>query len=163
MRFELKHTFDCTPEELWAITDDPSFEARVAEVSDATREIVELREDDGVRYKKVRITVNRDLPPPMRKAIGADHISYDQKTTRKLDSNRLEWSISPMVLQGRFKGEGTTRVRAIGNSCERVIAGELTIRVPIIGPKMEKKLVDDVSASYDRAAGVIREMLAERG
>lgn len=163
MRFDLEHSFACTPEELWAITDDPDFELRLAEVSDSTRELVEASDEGGVRYRKLRITVDRELPAPMKKAIGADRISYDQVTRRKLGSNELTWSISPMVLRDRFKGEGTTKVRSVGDGCRRVISGELSIRVPLLGPKMEQRLVDDVSASYDRAAALIRTMLVERG
>lgn len=160
MRFSLKHTFDCTAETLWSITEDPDFERRLGEASDSTREVIETRDDHGTRYALKRITLQRDLPGAMKKALGGDHIVYEQETWR--DGDNLKWKISPQVLQDRFHGEGTTRVRAMGDKCERLIAGELTIRVPLIGKKMEQRLVSDVSASYERAADIIRDMLSER-
>ena len=162
MRFELKHTFDCDAETLWSITEDPEFEERLGEASASTRETVELTVTDSERYARKRITVDRDLPPAMQKVIGGEKIAYDQETWRALPGNKLRWSISPNVLRGRFVGEGTTRVRDIGGRCERIISGDLQVKVPIVGRKMEKRLVDDVSASYERAAAIVREMLAER-
>ncbi len=162
MRFQLKHTFDCDAATLWSITEDPAFEAQLAEASESTRELIETNDDGGTRYALKRITLQRDLPGAMKKVIGGEHIVYDQETWRELDGDKLRWKISPRVLGDRFVGEGTTRVRETATGCERMISGELTVRVPIIGGKMEKRLVDDVSASYERAAQIISKMLAER-
>ena len=161
MRFELKHTFDCDPETLWAITDDEAFEERVAEISDSTRVTVQANDDNGVRYRLRRITLQRDLPAAIKKVLGGDRIQYDQETWRPLNENKLRWKITPMVLGDRFTGEGTTRVVATASGCQRIITGDLTVRVPLIGSTMEKRLVDDVCASYERAADIIREMLAQ--
>lgn len=160
MRFQLKHRFDCDAATLWSITEDPEFERRLGEASASTRELVEQRDDDGTRYVRRRITLQRDLPGPMKKVIGGDRITYDQETWRTGD--KLVWKIAPQVLGDRFSGEGTTKVRSVTDGCERIIAGDLTVRVPLIGGKMEKRLVDDVSSSYERAAQIIRDMLAER-
>lgn len=162
MRFRLAHRFDCTPTELWSITDDEAFEQRLGKASDSKREKVEDDVTDGVRVVRRRITLQRELPGPMRRVVGSNSISYDQITRRAEGANTLEWEIEPMVLQGRFVGRGTTRVVETATGCERIIEGELTIKVPIVGAKMEKRLVDDVSASYEQAAGIIREMLAAR-
>lgn len=162
MRFRLSHHFDCAPEELWSITDDEVFEQRLGEASGSKRDKVADSMDGGVRVVRRRITLQRDLPGAMRKVIGTDNISYDQITRRRMGENELTWEIEPMVLQGRFVGRGTTRVVAAGAGCERIIEGELSIRVPIVGSKMEKRLVDDVSASYERAAEIVRDMLRER-
>lgn len=159
MKFELRHAFDCTPERLWEITDSDAFEARLAEATNATRELVERSETGGETYVRRRIAVKRDLPAAMVKVLGTDGIAYDQETRRKAGSNVLRWSIKPMVLQGRFSGEGETEVRPTPGGCERIIRGELVIRVPLVGGQMEKKLVDDVQASYTRAAELIRELL----
>ncbi len=163
MRFELKHTFTCDAATLWSITEDPEFERRLGELSQSTREIIELRDEAGERYALKRITLQRELPGAMKKVIGGEQITYDQETWRPTDGNKLRWKISPKVLAGRFVGEGTTRVREVGEKCERIISGDLQVNVPIVGRKMEKRLVADVSASYERAAGLLQQMLAERG
>lgn len=161
MRFEIRHSFPCTPEALWEIVDAPEFEERVGAITDTRRETVVATDDDGVRVRRLKVSLKRDLPAPMRKVLGGDTISYDQETRRKLGTNELTWEITPMVLRDRFVGRGTTKVRATSSGCERVITGELTIKVPFVGGAMEERLISDVRVSYDRAADLVREMLSE--
>jgi hypothetical protein len=160
MRFSLRHSFACTPDQLWALTEDPAFEQELAQATSTTRELVEDTTRAGVRVRRIRITAHREIPAVMQKAIGSDRISYEQRTERPTDGQGpLRWSIHPTVLQGRFRAEGVTRVVVTPQGCDRVIEGEIEIRVPLVGSTMEKKLVDDVQASYTRAAEVIRRRL----
>jgi hypothetical protein len=162
MRFELRHRFNCDPDTLWSITESDEFEKRLAAASTSTRELVERTEKNGEVFICRRIVAKRTLPAPMQKAIGSEHIGWDQHTWRKVGTNVLRWKIVPMVIRDRFSGEGTTTLRPTGDGCERVINGELTIRIPLIGGAMEKKLVEDVSASYEHAARIASEILRER-
>lgn len=162
MRFELRHRFSCDPETLWALIEEPEFDSRLAQASTSTREVVERRQQGDELFVKRRITARRTLPLPMQKVIGGEHLGWDQETRRKVGGEVLRWKIIPMVIRDRFTGEGTTIVRAVPGGCERVIAGDLTIKVPLLGAQMEKKLVEDVSASYEQAARIATQMLAER-
>ena len=79
---------------------------------------------------------------------------------RKLGAEVMTWRIIPHVLQDRFKGSGTTTVRATAGGCERIITGDFTVSIPLMGGKLEAQLVEVISAGYDKGAGVLREMLA---
>lgn len=162
MRFELRHRFDCTPDTLWSITESDDFERRLSAASNSRRELVERTEKNGEIFICRRIIANRELPAPMKKAIGSEHIGWDQHTWRKVGGNQLRWKIVPMVIRDRFSGDGTTTVIPSPTGCERIIAGDVTIRIPLLGGTMEKRLVDDVSASYEAAARIINEILRER-
>jgi hypothetical protein len=163
MRFEVRSELPCSPEEVWAILESPEYDARMARESTSTREIVERRHEGGVLYTRRRISLSREIPGPMKKVIGSDRITYDQENWLPDGGDTLRWKITPMMGADRFHGEGTTRVVPTQGGSERIIHGELQIRVPLLGGKMEKKLVDDVVASYEKAAVIIRQILAERG
>ena len=68
----------------------------------------------------------------------------------------------PMVLAKQFTGNGTTTVRAAEGGSERLIEGELVVRVPVLGKQMEAKLVESVEKSYAQAAELALTMLRER-
>jgi len=159
MKFELRHTFACTPERLWEITEAPDFDRRLAAVSQSERELVEDTMRGTQRFMRRRITARRELPAAMKKVTGTEHIAWDQLTWRQPGSNDLRWEIVPMLLKDRFSGSGTTRVIVTAQGCERIIAGDITIRVPLLGSTMEKRIVDDVRESYEKAAAVVREVL----
>lgn len=162
MKLDLVHHFECTPEELWAVTESDEFEEHLASASTSKRETLEDTTAGGVRTTRRKITAKRSLPGPIKKVLGSDQISYQQVTTRRAGDNTLRWVIEPEVLKGRFEGSGETIVEATADGCQRRIVGELNIRVPLVGKKMEAQLVADVTRSYERAAELIRRMLAER-
>jgi hypothetical protein len=161
MHFEIKHRFECEPARLWALIDSAEFDRRLAQESGTGREVIERREVAGESYVKRRITKKSELPAAMKKVVGTDRITYDQESWHKPGTETLRWKIAPQVLVDRFSGSGTTILRATPNGCERIIRGDLTIRVPLLGATMEKKLVEDVSASYDLAARIAVKMLSE--
>lgn len=162
MKFEIKHTFSCSPDALWALFEDATYEAKLAAASGAAREVLERKVEGGVEVVRRKITAKRTLPGPMAKIIGSEEIAYEQETRRPAGSDTMTWRILPHVLQDRFKGSGTTVVRATPGGCERIITGELVISIPLMGGKMEAKLVEDISAGYEKGAGVLRELLASQ-
>ena len=146
-----------------SVLDDPTFDTRMAAQTGVVREILERREDASETYVRSRVVINKEVPAMMAKAIGADRISYEQESRRAVGSFTNAWNIIPMVLASKFEGSGSTTVRAIAEGCERVIEGELVVRVPIVGKQMEAKLVESIEQSYNRAGTLAAEMLAERG
>jgi hypothetical protein len=146
-----------------SVFDDPTFDVRMAAQTGVVREVLERREDAGETYVRFRVLINKEVPAVMAKAIGADRISYDQESRRAAGSFTIAWNIIPMVLAKKFDGSGSTTIRATAGGCERVIEGDLVVRVPIIGKQMEAKLVESIEESYNRAAVLAGEMLAERG
>jgi hypothetical protein len=162
MKFDMRHEFPCPPDLIWELLDDPEFDRRLAAATQAKRVTVENRMDGKQRYIRRSITAKRTLPAPMAKMIGSDEIGWDQETWHEPGTERMRWKITPRVLQGRMTGEGTTIVRATPRGCERVISGDLTVKVALIGGPMEKKLVEDVQQSYENAARILRELIAER-
>lgn len=159
----MAHRFTCSPEQLMSVLDDPSFDVRMAAQTGVVREVLERREDAGGSYVRFRVVANKEIPAVMAKAIGADRISYEQESRRATGTFKIDWTIIPMVLASKFQGSGSTTVRATADGCERVIEGDLVVRVPILGKQMEAKLVESIEDSYNRAAVLAGEMLRERG
>lgn len=161
MRFSMTHRFDCTPEQLWDIFESRRFDERLEEVSGVRREVLEEREEDGVIHKKLRCISLKELPGMMKKALGTEHLEFEQTNRLDRSQNILEWDVVTPFLTDRVDAGGTTRVKADGKGCARTIDGEISIQLPLVGKKMEKKLADNLRESYEKAAEIAREMLAE--
>lgn len=162
MKLKLEHAFACTPEEYWDIVADHTVDEQMAHASDGTYELLSESDANGVLTRRQRIVMNRELPSAMKKAIGTDKIGYELETKVQRSANRADWTITPLVLPDRVKGAGIVHVTATPSGCVRVIDGELTVKVPLIGKMMEERLVNDVSASYDRGAEIIRQHIGKR-
>lgn len=156
MRLHLEHDFDCSADRYWEVAEGGEIEDELAAAGGATHEELDRRSDERETYVRKRITAKRDIPAAMKKVLGTDSISYEMEVWRDKATNKGRWKITPMVLQGRFEGGGTVEFRERPGGVTRVISGDLSVKVPLIGKKMEQRLVDDVSASYERTTAVIR-------
>ncbi len=164
MKFAMTHHFDCTPEELWEIFESREFDVRLEEETAVRREVLEESTDDnGVVNKKLRCISLKEMPGVMKKAIGSDHLEFEQTNELDLKESILKWEVVTPFLTDRVEAGGTTRVdEAEGGGCTRNIQGEINIKLPLVGKKMEKKLSENLSESYEKAAGIARAMIAER-
>lgn len=161
MKLKLEHRFECTPAEYWSIVADHEVDLEMAKSSDGEYELLSETEANGITTRRQRFIMNRELPAAMLKVLQTDRIGYELETRLDLQHHRSEWTITPMVLPDRVTGSGVVVVTATKDGCLRIIEGDLTVRVPLIGRKMEERLISDVSASYERAAVIIRRRITE--
>lgn len=163
MKFKLEHHFDCSPEQYWAIVRNHEVDEEMARASNGEYELLSETEEGDVLTRRQQIVMKRDLPKPMLKVLGTDNIGYVLETRVNHAHSRSEWTITPLVLPDRVTGAGTAVVTATTGGCRRIIEGDLTVRVPLLGRKMEERLVSDVSESYDRGAKIIARRITELG
>lgn len=156
MKLKLEHRFECSPEQYWAIVGDHEVDLEMAKASDGEYELLFEETVDEVTTRRQRLIMNRELPSAMVKVLGTNRIGYELETRIDHKASRSEWTITPLVLPDRVSGAGVAVVTATKDGCLRVIEGDLTVRVPLIGRKMEERLVADVAGSYDRGAEIIR-------
>lgn len=160
MKLKLEHRFECTPEQYWEIVADHEVDLEMAAASDGEYELLFEHDEDGITTRRQRIIMNRELPAAMTKVLGSDRIGYELETRIDNKASRSEWTITPLVLPDRISGAGVAVVTATKDGCLRIIEGDLKVRVPILGKKMEERLVADVSKSYDRSAEIIHQRAA---
>lgn len=162
MRFSMSHHFDCTPQELWDIFESREFDDRLEEETGVRREVLDERSVDGIIHKKLKCISLKELPAVMKKALGTDHLEFEQTNELDREASVLKWDVVTPFLTDRVDAGGKTRVEPSGEGCTRTIEGEITIRLPLVGKKMEKKLSENLRDSYEKAATIAREMLKAR-
>lgn len=161
MKLKLEHRFACTPDQYWDIVGNHEVDREMAAASNGEYTLLFEREEGDVFVRRQRLVMKRELPAAMVKVLGTQHIGYELETRINRQLSRANWTITPLVLPDRVQGAGVAVVTATKDGCLRVIEGDLTVRVPLIGRKMEERLVADVSDSYDRGAEIIRRRIAQ--
>lgn len=163
MKFTMTHTFDCPAELLWEIFDDPEFDRRLEAATGVRREVLESGTEGDVETKLLRCISLKEMPAMMAKALGTESFEFEQSNALDRKKGELVWKVKPAVLADRIDAQGVTRVRPGGPGCVRTIEGEITIRIPLVGKKMEGKLSENIKSSYEEAARIAGEMVKERG
>lgn len=161
MKIHFRHAFDCRPDQLWKILDDPAFDQRLERVSNVRR-IQTFREDDGEVMRTVHECVSlHELPAYAARALGSKRLVYDQHNTLTRSTNEMRWGIVPRMLTDRIEAGGVTRIFEEGDKTIREVHGEIVVSVPLIGRRLEKLLKGKVETSYENAAGAMRQYLQE--
>ncbi|MBA2663550.1 MAG: DUF2505 domain-containing protein [Bradymonadaceae bacterium] len=156
----MSHEFSCEPPALWDIFfGHDEFERRLEQLTDVRREVQHHELKDGVEFSLVRCSSKRELPAPMAKALGMKSFVFDQENRLDRDKNLLHWKVILGRMSERVKAEGTTSVRATATGCVRTIEGNIEVKIPFIGGKMEEKVAQSVQDSYAKAAEIARELL----
>lgn len=157
MHFEFRHRFPVSADALWALLRDDAYQDEANQEANVRKDVLEEREDLGVRFKRIRVFPQRALPPAMARALGTDSLSYVQEQRWRDDKKLMNWVVIPDVMASRVHCKGDYRISDRGRGeCERLITGEIRISVPVVGSRMEKKTVEDLRGSYDATAVLMR-------
>lgn len=161
-KLNITHTFSCTPDAYWAMYWDTAYDDLVNESAAVTRTLVSDRTDpEGVRHQVVQSTPDRTLPPALARVVGAQQISYRATTTYYPKRGLVVWRIEPSILPSKIVAQGEIRVVPHKDGCQRRVVGEIVVKVRFVGGLIESAIVDDVTASYTRAAAVATRWLAK--
>lgn len=162
MKLHLRHTFPGTCDLYWQAYHDEGLDRAMSEASTSRREVLSRRSEGGVTTLTQRFHVDVDLPGPVRRLIGSDQLSYDQTSVIDEPNNLIRWEVTPPVQQDRVTARGTVTIRQAGGEVERVIDGEVSVRVPLVGGQIEKAIVSAIEDGYSKAAHIQRAWMAER-
>lgn len=163
MRFRIEDEFDTDPGTYWEVFWDERFnEEQAARLRLRERQVTERVEDDSSLRRVVRVVPERDLPAAMRRVVpgGLAYTEHDHWDKR---SGVLRIRVEFPGLGDRFRLDSTYRLTPLGpGRLRREYAGEIEVRVPLIGGQIEKLVVADMERSYAQAAALMREWLARR-
>ncbi len=161
MRFTVTDEFACTPERLWELLEDGEFIKRLEERTEQRRELIEEEIDDGVCHRRIRWVSQRDIPGVMKKALGIDRLEYEHDQRIDRSEGTMHWEVTTPFVPRRVEVTGTTRVEPTDEGCRRMVEGQVQIRLPLMGKKMEQKLAGRLGDAERAAASIVREMLNE--
>ncbi len=162
MKLLVRHTFPCSLDVFWQMFWDEEYDRLVGEAAGVTREMLWDREEGDRRRWRMRFTPAQELPSLVAKAIGTPKLVYEQESLLDAD-RRLHWEVFPAVVPDKVTAKGTMVARAAGAGIERVVEGEVTVRIPIVGSRIERAIHQSVLDSYERTYDVSMRWLKARG
>jgi hypothetical protein len=155
MEFSVVQRFRCSPAEYWSRSTGPEFEKALAAASEVELQALEPRGS----VQRARVTQIGELPAVAQKALGARRFCYVQEVEANDAAFSTRWSIVPEVMADRVTCDGTTEIRATAGGCERVVRGNISVRIPLVGGSIERFIGETVERGYQQAEPVIRQFV----
>lgn len=149
--FRLEHEFPKIPlEKFIAHLNDPKLNEMLEKGLDFTaRKLTKCTEKpDSIEWQFV-IEKSGEVPAAIEKVIKGTTISWveDSKLIKK--ENCIYWQITPKNSPLKFSGEGVWKLSAHKNGCKRVIEGNITVSIPLIGKMIEAFIANQMKESFE--------------
>lgn len=101
-----------------------------------------------------------DLPKEAARFIDPDDVAWTEETTWDLSASSAEVAFRPDQAAGLLKASATAVLTQDGDDVVRTIRGELKVRIPLIGHKVEPVIVDGIGEHLEEEAAAVAARLA---
>ena len=151
MRFRHELSYDAPPEQVFAMLADPEFRRASCAAMEVISAAVQLERDgDGFALVIDQQQNTKDLPAFARTFAGESTQAIQRETWRSPTHGELSIE-SP----GKpASATGSIRLEPAGGGTTEVVELDITVKVPLIGGKLEKLLAEKVAAGMDVEHGV---------
>jgi hypothetical protein len=165
MEYRIEDTFDVSAERYWEIFFSDEYNAGLWPALDIKRELLVFdRQGEGPSlriHREQRLTPQREVPGFIKKLVSGA-ITYVEKNDFVAADNAMRTVTIPGFAADRITTTGIYRLEPLGDArCKRIWEGVCECRIPLVGGKVEKQLVEEVRESYRRAADFTRKWIAE--
>lgn len=162
MKFELIHHFDADidPFVKAVYFDDALNQALSSMKNISKREVKEITDGPEKAHRVMFIEVAAAIPKEARRFVG-ERLGWNEVSTLDKKTNVITWQIEPQVklpidCQGKYEmvAEGKGKVR-------RIITGEVKVKLPLVGKKLESFIVNQLVESFEEEEVLVKKFLRE--
>lgn len=142
MRFELTQRYRSSAAEVTAAYADPGlYPTLVGLPKLGGIEVLDHGEVGRTAELRIRFRFTGHLPGAVTAVIDPERLTWVQESTHDLDAGTTTFRLVPDHYPDRLKASGRFTVGADGDGSQRVVAGELKVRAPLVGGKVEQAIV----------------------
>lgn len=167
MRFRVEQRFPVPLDTVEAALVDPGFLDRLGLLPAlGAPELLSQEVDGHVVRQRVRYHFTGDLSPAVTAVVDPARLTWVEDTTFDRGHHRGEHRIVPDHYASRLQSSYTTRLQpdgAAGDATLRSTEGEVRVRFPLVGAKVEKAIVGGLTDHAGLETEVLLQWLAEQG
>lgn len=145
MRFDVEQRFLASPAQVLAVYTDPAFYADLPDYPKVGRPRLVDREDQGDRIVvRVHYRFTADLPSAALAVIDPDKLTWIEETVYDLVAATSTSTLLPDHYPDRLTAGARTRFLLADGTTDttrRLIEGDLKVRMPLVGGKVEGAIV----------------------
>lgn len=162
MDFEITHTFDADVDEVADAILNEDYQATLTDVRPlAERTLLDQSPtDDGTIVRRVRCVLDIEIKGPAKRFIGDSDPAWIEEATWHPDAHRWDWVIHPETAADLLSAGGRIELEESEGKTTRTVTGQVKVKVPLYGGRVERWIVDGLTEAYDEEAGRLADWLA---
>lgn len=163
MRFRLEQRFSASVEAVEAAFLDPALLAELAALPQLGRpELLGATVDGEVVTRDVRYAFAGELSPAVTRVVDPDRLTWVEHSEFDLRTHRGVLLVRPDHYADRFTCAATVSIEAVGAGTLRAVEGDLRVRFPLVGSKVERAIVAGLRDHAAAEARVVQAWLDRR-
>jgi Protein of unknown function (DUF2505) len=165
MHFDADHEFAAPREKVADVLCDPAFQTQL-DLPDLSRPtVMESTVDGTARLLRLRYEYIGQIDAIARRIVGGRKLTWIQELRLDTATYTGTLSFSAEADPKRLNGEATVAIVTVdgGDGCRRQIAGDLHVRVPLVGGKAEGRIVPGLVRRLDVEAAALAKEIIARG
>jgi hypothetical protein len=161
LRFTVTHSFTQPPDAVAEAILDEDYQHSLENVESVeTRELLSQEErPDGTVVRRTRCVLDLQITGMAKSFIGDGDPAWVEEAVWHPDRMEWTWVVIPEVAEGLLDAKGTISIRENGGGTERVVEGDVKVKVPLYGGKVEGWIVDGIEQGYAEEAERLEEWL----
>jgi hypothetical protein len=164
VHFEVEHDFPGSCAQVADVLCDPAFQTQL-DLPDLSRpEVVERSVDGTTRLLRLRYEYTGQTDGIARRIVGGRKLTWIQELRLDTATFTGRLSFSAEEDPGRLNGSAAVSIVAVGGDdhSHRRIAGDLHVRIPLVGGTAEKRIVPGLVRRLDVEAAALAKELPTR-
>ena len=105
-------------------------------------ELLEQRRDGDRAHQRIRYRFTAQLSSTVTRVVDPDKLTWVDDASYDLTAHTSHHRILPDNYADRLQASYDVALEALGDSTRRVATGELKVRVPLVGGRVERAIVD---------------------
>ena len=164
MRFVIEQRLQAPLEQVEAAFVDPAFLERLAELPKLGRpQLLEQHAEGDVVHQDVRYYFAGDLNAAARRVVDPRRLSWIERSTLDRGTHRTAIEIVPDNYADRLSCSGSIQLQPDGvDATVRIFEGQLTVRVLLVGKKVESAIVSGMREHAELEARIVERWVTEQ-
>jgi hypothetical protein len=164
MRFRITQRIEAPVADVEAALLDPAFLERMAELPKLGRpQLLDVDDQGDLVRRRIRFAFAGQLSSAVTAVVDPAKLTWVEDSTADRRTHRTTFRILPDHYADRLTASGTFILEDAGGTTRRVAEGDLRVRFPLVGGRVEKAIVSGMEDYAAAEAGAIAGWLAERG
>ncbi|MFV0316327.1 MAG: DUF2505 domain-containing protein [Microthrixaceae bacterium] len=156
MRFGFEQRWNASVSQVVELYTDEDFWRGVTGFSRTSApEVLEVDVTATTARTRLRWKLEVDLPSEASRFIDPDDVAWVEDTTWDLGAATAQVAFEPAQGAALLRASASVAVVADGDEAVRRVTGDLKVRIPLIGHKVENAIVDGIGEHLGEEADVV--------
>lgn len=161
MNFDIVQDLTAPADTIDAALVDPGFLIRMAKLPKlGSAEVVDQRREGDVIYQDVRYLFEAEMSRAVTRVVDPKLMTWIERSVCDLTTHETQCEIRPDHYGGLLHGRYQSTIVVIGSSARRTITGEVKVKMPFVGGKVEGAIVGGLRENAAAQVALLNEWTA---